>query len=50
MNVRCANKKKDHMSSIDCTCLNSVVDLGIEELASVQHKVQSTGQGDKQVS
>lgn len=50
MNVRCANKKKDHMSSIDYTCLNSGVDLGIQELASGQYKVQSTRQGDKQVN
>lgn len=50
MNIRCANKKKDRMGSIDCTCLNPVVDLGIYESASVQYRVQSTGQGDKQVN
>lgn len=50
MNVRCANKKKDHMSSTDCMCPNLVMDLEIEEVASVQYKVQTIGQGDKQVT
>lgn len=43
-------KEKGNTSSIDSTCLNSVVDLGIQELADVQHKVQRTGQGDKKIS
>lgn len=43
-------KEIGNMSSIDCTCLNSVVDLGLQELAGVQHKVQSVGQGDKKIN
>lgn len=43
-------KEKGNTSSIDSTCLNSVEDLGIQELAGVQHKEQRVGQGDKKIN